>query len=253
LGGVLNRTAEIMDYNAGSYAAYTTAFTPLECPYLFISPQQAYDLLDGEGGKLMRDKAIQDAGLRVIFYTDTGFRQLTNNRRPVSSPDDMKGLKIRVMNNPVYIQLMETLGALPAPMGFAELYTALQQKVIDGQDNPIVTIQETKFYEIQDYMTITNHCYGSSTSVMSEEYYQSLPADIRKAIDEAGALAQKKGREINKESEDRDLAILKTKMKVTELTENQVKVFQTAAKPMWPSVAKLSSQEYFDKIVSSIK
>ena len=253
LGGVLNRTAELWDYNAGSYGAYTTAFTPIECPYIFISPQQAYDLLDGEGGKLMKEKAIKDAGLHVVFFTDTGFRQLTNSKKPVSSPGDMKGLKIRVMNNPVYIKLMETLGALPAPMGFAELYPALQQGVIDGQDNPIVSVAESKMYEIQKYMTITNHCYGVSTTVMSEEYYQSLPADIRQALDEAGAIAQKKSREINKEFEDTSLTFLKTQLQVIELSEAQRKVFQAAAQPMWSTVSKLTSQEYFDKIVSYIK
>ena len=253
LGGVLNRTAELMDFNAGSYAAYTTALTPLECPYLFLSDQQAHDLLDGEGGKLMKEQAIKDAGLRIIYFSENGFRHLTNNRRPVTSPADMRGLKIRVMNNPVYIQLMETLGALPAPMGFGELYAALQQKVIDGQDNPIVSIVESKFYEIQGFMTLTRHTYGSSTTVMSEEYYQSLPADIRQAIDECAILAQKKSREFNTQIEEESLKVLRANLELTELTEAQIKVFQDAARAMWPEVAKLSSQEYFDKIVSYIK
>ena len=253
LGGVLNRTAEFMDFNAGSYATYTTAFTPLETPFLFLSAQQVYDLLDGEAGRLMKEQSINDSGLRVLYYTDNGFRHLTNSSRPVNSPADMRGMKIRVMNNPVYIQLMEALGALPSPLSFSELYTALQQGVVDGQENPVVSIVEMKFYEIQDYITLTGHAYGISTTVMSEDYYQSLPADIRQAIDEAAAVAQVRSREIMKEIEGRELDYLRTRMQVTELSESQLRAFQDAARTMWPSVAGLSSQEYFDRIVGYIR
>ena len=254
LGGVLNRTAEFMDFNFASYADYTTAFTPIETPYLFLDPQQAYDLIDGEAFKIMQDQAIKDSGLRLLYLSNNGFRQFTNNRYPITSPDQMRGMKFRVMMNPVYISLVEVLGGLATPISFSELYIALQQRVVDGQENPITTYIDLKYYETsQTYMTLTNHVFGSSSCVMSDEYYQSLPADIRQAIDECALLAQKESRKFLEKFEDEQLAFLRERITVTELTQDQMKAFQDRAKTMWPEVMKLTSEEYFNKIVSYIK
>ena len=250
LGGVLIGSAEIMDYNLGSYATYTTAFTPMEAPYLFTGRDAVFAFLDGEAGQVMKDQAIADAGLHVLYYSDNGFRQLTNSKRAVHSPDDMKGLKIRVMSNPVYIALMDSLGALPTPMSFSELYTALQQGVVDGQENPIATIYENKLYEIQKYLTLTNHVYGCSSLVMSEEYYQGLPDDIRAAIAEASAAGQQATRDSLSSRESKQLEEIGQQLEVYDPTAEERAEFQTLAKTVWENVAALSSQEYFDKITS---
>jgi len=252
LGGVLMGAAELMDFNLGSYAEYTKAFTPLEAPYLVATFEEAHKLLDGEAGQIMKQKAIDDAGLRVIAYWDNGFRHITNSVRPIITPSDAQGLKIRVMNNPVYLSLMREFNALPTPMAFTELYTALQQGVVDGQENPIATIEENKIYEIQKYMTLTNHTFGASSLVMSEEYYQGLPEDIRKAIDESAAIAQEASREILAGMESELLEFLKTKVEVTELSPEQLNEFREVAKGSWDAVREIAGAEYFDEIVSYV-
>jgi tripartite ATP-independent transporter DctP family solute receptor len=248
LGGVLIGSAEIMDYNLGSYATYTTAFTPMEAPYLFLGRDEVFAFLDGEAGQVMKDQAIADAGLHVLYYSDNGFRQLTNSKHAVHSPDDMKGLKIRVMSNPVYIALMDSFGALPTPMSFSELYTALQQGVVDGQENPIATIYENKLYEIQKYLTLTNHVYGCSSLVMSEDYYQSLPDDVRAAVIEASAAGQQATRDSLSSRESKQLEEIGQQLEVYDPTAEERAAFQASAKTVWDKVAELSNKEYFDKI-----
>ena len=253
LGGVLMGAAELMDFNLGSYAEYTKAFTPLEAPYLVATFEEAHKLLDGEAGQIMKQKAIDDAGLRVIAYWDNGFRHITNSVRPITSPSDIQGLKIRIMNNPVYIALLREFNGLPTPMAFTELYTALQQRVVDGQENPIATIEENKIYEIQKYMTLTNHTFGASSLVMSEDYYQSLPEDIRKAIDESSAIAQEASRDILAGMENELLEYLKTQLEVTELTPEQLNEFREAAKGSWNAVKEIAGAEYFEQILGYVE
>ena len=117
--------------------------------------------------------------MRVLAYGETGFRNFTNSKLPIKSPADMKGLKIRVMETPVYVNMVKALGAAPTPIAWSEVYTALQQKVVDGQENPVATIVQAKLYEVQKYMILDGHSYGVDFFLINDKFYQSLPKETQ--------------------------------------------------------------------------
>lgn len=251
LGGLQNESFELTDWPLGSFAELTNAFQPFDVPYLFTSMDNAMELLDGEVGEIMTAKAIADTNLRPLYYAPIGMRQLTNSKNAVKTPDDMKGLKIRVQNNPLHIAGMKALGCSPTPISFGELFTSLQQKVVDGQENPLSTIYDYKFAEVQSYLTITNHLSAVGTLAINEEYYQSLPADIKAAFDKASAAAAAFTLNEVKNAEAEYLLKLKGILEVYEPTEAELKVFQSKAMTAWPQMEETIGVEYFDSIITA--
>ena len=251
LGGLLNRNSEIMDFSANNYADYTAAFIPVDAPYLFESSEIAFETLDGPAGQLMKDKA-REAGLHILYYVDNGFRHIANSRHPITQVADMKGFKIRTPPNPVYLSLMEALGAAGTPMAITELYTSLQQGVVDGFENSIVAMHELKLYEQTRYLTYTNHTYSLSTAVMSAEYYDSLPDDVKKVLDEVAMEAQIKSREFEKQFEDTAMNEMSDLMEAIELSPEAFAEFVEAGRSVWPSIAESAGEEYFNEIVSYV-
>lgn len=154
LGGLQARSFESYSYNAGAFAEYTKAFMPLDVMYLIPNTEAGAVLCERELGELMRQKCIEDTGLNVLVYSAYGMRHITNTKRPIHSPDDMKGLKIRVQSNPLHIMAMKAIGASPTPIAYAELFTSLQRKVVDGQENPVSNIFGMNYGEVQTYMTL---------------------------------------------------------------------------------------------------
>ncbi|MDK2905297.1 MAG: TRAP-type transport system periplasmic protein [Eubacteriaceae bacterium] len=254
LGGLQNRAFEIAVWNVNSFSEYTNAFSPLDIPYLFLNKEEARKFIDGHGGKIMKKKVTEDSGLRIISYLDNGFRHMTNNKRPLEKPEDLKGLKIRVQNNPAHMEFIKQFGAAPTPIAYTELFTALQQGVVDGQENPIVNIYDQNYQEVQKYMTLTCHMYNYGALVMSEEYYNSLPEDVRKAIDESSVIAQKYSKEALDEIEEEQLKTLAKSMQVITLTEDQLKKFQEVAKGSWDKIiTDYVGKEYFEQISSALE
>lgn len=171
------------------FSGWTDEFSLFALPFLFDSREHAFKVADSEIGKQMSDNVAEKTNVRVIGYWENGIRQLTNSKRPVKTPQDMSGLKIRVMENPIYLQTFKELGSNPMPMAFGELYTALQQLTIDGQDNPYAITSTNKFYEIQPYMTELGHVFDFTGFLINEEWYQSLGEKERALIDKASAEA----------------------------------------------------------------
>lgn len=130
--------------------------------------------------QLGADLKLENAKLKGLAYAERGFRNLTNSKRPIKQPSDFKGLRIRVMENPVYLATFKALGANPVPMAWTEALTALQQGVIDGQENPVNVIYAFKLYETQKYLSLTRHTYAPALFVMGLNLYNSLPADVQK-------------------------------------------------------------------------
>jgi len=148
-------------------------------PYLFPSTTVAFKVLDGEFGKAINDLLIEKTGLRFLGYGHIGFRHFTNNVRPIHTPEDMKGLKFRTREDPAEMQIIKSLGGSPTPISWAELYTSLQQGVIDGEENPTSMIQVAKLYEVQKYLTLDGHVFGVNPLTINEKFYQSLPEDLK--------------------------------------------------------------------------
>ncbi|MCL5045454.1 MAG: DctP family TRAP transporter solute-binding subunit [Actinobacteria bacterium] len=153
-------------------------------PFLFRDRSHAYSVLDGPIGAEL-SKKLEAQGFKNLGYWEIGIRHLTNKVRPVNKPADVKGLKIRVQESKVWIAHMKALGALPTPIPFGELYSALQQGVVDGQENPITTIQSMRFYEVQKYVALTAHTYSPAVVIVNPQFYAKLTPDQQKIIQDA--------------------------------------------------------------------
>ncbi|MDO5115772.1 MAG: DctP family TRAP transporter solute-binding subunit [Synergistaceae bacterium] len=223
---------------------FEPGFNVVEMPYLFTSREAAFKALDGKLGKEL-DKRLPKLGMINLGYIENGFRHVTNNKRPINSAMDLKGLKIRTMEVPAHISFFKRLGANPTPMNFGELYTALQQGTVDGQENPLVLISDCKLNEVQKYCSLTGHIFSVCVNMFSKKFYDSLPDDLKKVIDEAAAryvaehrMAMERG-----EIEVRQ-ALEKQGMKINDLLDKDKKAFVEAG------VATLN--EYSDKIGNDI-
>jgi len=168
-------------------ASFLPKMAIFDLPFLFRDIPQAYKALDTIGMEM--NKELEPTGLKLLAFFENGIRNLTNNVRPVKVPEDMKGLKIRVMEQPVYIEMMKALGANPTPMAFGELYSALQQGTVDGQENPVAQIWVNRFYEVQKYISLTGHTYSAEPLVISMITWKKLPANFQNAIQESAVEA----------------------------------------------------------------
>ena len=156
----------------------------LNLPFLFKDMNQVSAVLDGPVGKKL-DDALSKKGLVVIGWWENGFRHITNSRQPINTPADLKGLKIRTPESNVVLETFNAYGASATPMSFGELYSALQLKTVDGQENPTTHVLSQKYYEVQKYLTLTNHILVAEPLVMSAKVYKTLPAEYQKALLEA--------------------------------------------------------------------
>ncbi|WP_448807914.1 TRAP transporter substrate-binding protein [Aminobacterium mobile] len=185
LEGVRMGTIEIVSIAAGgALPSFVPEFQVLGIPYLFQSREQVYAVLDGEVGDelgaLMLGKGFQN-----LAFWEVGFRNFTNNIRPIEKPEDIKGLKIRVQESKSWMEFIKMLGGIPTPISFGELYSALQQKVVDGQENPIATIYSMKYYEVQKYLTLDGHTYEAAAIIANPKWFSSLSEEHQKIIKDA--------------------------------------------------------------------
>lgn len=159
-------------------------FDIVDMPFLFRDRNHVYTVLDGPIGTELREK-IKDPKLVALGYFENGWRHITNNKRPINSPADLKGLKQRVVEHRIYLATMKALGATAIPIPFGELYTALKTGVVDGQDNPLINIWTMKFHEVQKYLTLSGHVYSNNVVLASKAWFDKLPAEIQTGVREA--------------------------------------------------------------------
>lgn len=183
---------------------FFTAFAPelniLDLPYLFRDYDHAYRVLDGPLGRQLLD-GLEKHGLKGIGFLEIGFRNLTNNRRPVRTVEDVRGLKIRVVPNPAHIHAWKLLGAIPTPMPWPEVYLALKTGTVDAQENPVTIIHAARLYEVQKYLSMTWHAYTAFDVVVNLQKYRGLPPDVQRVLDEALREAFVWQRQYNREVE----------------------------------------------------
>ncbi len=251
LGGLQNGNFEMSDWPMASFAEFTNAFQPLDVPYLLKDMEGAREFYLGQAGEIMRQKCITDTNIRPMFYGIIGMRQMTNSKNPITSPSDLKGLKIRVQNNPLHIAGMKALGCAPTAVSFSELFTALQQKTVDGQENPIETIYNFQFYDVQKYLTLTNHLCALGTIAVSDKFYDGLDPEMKAAFDQASVAAEEYIVKDITASESTILEELKQKIEVTELADDQIAAFQDASKKAWPEIKSIIGEDYFNQVVSA--
>jgi tripartite ATP-independent transporter DctP family solute receptor len=246
-------TLESVATSASPLTGLVPEFLVFDLPFIITSEKAADAVYDGAvGAKLAA--ALEPKGIKLLAYYENGFRQLTNSAREVKSPADLKGLKIRTMQNPIHLDAFKALGANPTPMPFSELFTAMQQRTIDGQENPIPTIYLSKFYEVQKYVSLTGHVYGPHILLINKKLFDSFPADDQKVILAAAQESAKFQRATNRRMNTEQVAELrKAGMKVTELTDAQKKAFQDACAPVYTAWEPKIGKALIDEVRATVE
>lgn len=208
------------------------AFQILDLPFLFPTKQELYDILYADFGRELF-KTLEAKKLHGLTYWGMGYKQLTGNF-PIHTPSDYKGKKIRVMPSPVIREQFLALGASPVAIDFHELYSALQQGVVDGQENPLVGITTMKLYEVQKYMTMSNHAFLAYGVVMNKQFFESLPAEYQQLLTDAAAKSATYELGLIEKRDQGFLdTITKSGVEVSTLTPEQTKEFQNALQPVY--------------------
>ena len=231
-------TLELAEAGTPWAASFSDAFFPLNLPYLFLTRETAYKILDGEFGQRMAERFEKQAGIKLLGLWENGIRHVTNNKRTVKTPADLKDLKIRVQQDPVQMAIFRALGANPTPMAFGEVFTALQQNVIDGQENPFANIVQRKFYEVQKYISTTAHLYDVTGFYMNLDLFEDLDADFQKDILEAARVATEHQRKEAATQDERYLQRMVDygKIEITMLTPEELVPFKEACKGVYKEV-----------------
>jgi len=215
--GVSLGTLEMTLSSTGPLGNFTKDFMIFDLPFIIQDREKAYAWMDGPEGKRILDSLLGQNIVGLSIW-ENGFRHLTNSQRPVVNPEDAKGLKIRLMENPVHLATFRALGAYPTPMPFGELFTALQQKTVDGQENPLVIIETSKFYEVQNQLALSGHFYSPAILLINKAVWEEKLTDAqRKIFMEAAAEARDWERNYSREMDMKLAATLKSRgMNVTE-------------------------------------
>lgn len=222
-----------------------------DLPFIFRDINHTYKTLDTVG--LETAKLGEARGIKTLSMMENGIRHMTNNRQPIRKPADMKGLKVRVMEQPIYIEMMKLLGASPTPMSFGEIYTSLQKGVIDGQENPLAHICTSRFFEVQKYVSLTAHTYSAEPLLISVTSWKKLSPEQQKAVQEAANEATTWQRNLCR-GLDKEYIALINKSGLSKVNDDvDLKAFAEATKPTWKLFASKVKigQELIDKIVNT--
>jgi len=231
---------------------FEPAYLPLDLPFLWTSRDQVWKVMDGPIGQELFKKMEAKGVKGLCFGGGWGFRNMLSNKRPINTPDDMKGQTIRVQESPIYVAMMKQLGANPVPMPWGEVYLAMKQGTVDGMEIPVVTMVSDKFFEVTKYYSLTKHTYPPISWFMNLKRYQSLPADLRQVVDEAGkaACALDRKSEVDKEKGELEL-IRKAGVQVNEVKD--LKPFQDRMGPAYDVVTTKVGKEWMDRVTAAVK
>lgn len=246
-------TQEMVITSSSPLAGLVKELGVFDLPFLFADEKEAYAVLDGPAGDYF-NKRLEEIGLVNLAYWENGFRNLTNSRRPVGKLDDLAGLKIRVMQNNIFIDAFREWGANPVPMPKSELYTALEMKAVDGQENPFIDIETNKMFEVQKYLTASRHAYTPWLILYSKTLWDELSADEKAALREAAVEARKVQREANKSADDKALVELKKRgMVVNELSRQERDKMVEKVRPVYDKNLSAYNKEGPNLVLEAIK
>jgi TRAP-type transport system periplasmic protein len=259
-GGDLQATQAL---RAGTQEMVVTSSSPLvgivkelgvfDLPFLFANEREVDQVLDGPAGAFF-NKKLEEAGVVNLAYWENGFRNLTNSKKPVNRVEDFDGIKVRVMQNNIFLDTFKTLGTNAVPMAFGEVFTALETKTIDGQENPFVTINTSKFFEVQKYLSVTRHAYTPFLVLYSKKLWDQLSPAEQAALREAALEGQKVQRATIRANDGKALADLKAKgMAVNEITPAEQRRMFEKVKPVYDKNATTIGADAINVVVDALK
>lgn len=228
--------------------SYSDDFGIMDMPYLFNSPEKAFEAMDGDLGDYFNEK-LEKVGIHGLGYSYNGLRSMTNSSHPIETPEDLKGLKMRVMENEVFIDFFETLGASATPMSFNELFTGLQQHTVDGQENPPSLIYASKFQEVQKYLSLTEHVNNFLGFIMNKDFYDSLTKEQQEIVQDAAQEFVDYQRKMELEDTEEYVKKLEEEgMQVNKLTDEQKIKFRQELEPMYEKYEEKFGEEIFETL-----
>lgn len=225
-------TVDMAVMNSGILASEAKELAIFDFPFLFANEKESDAIVDGPVGKKMH-ALLEAKGLIGLSYWELGYRHITNSKRALNKVEDIEGLKLRVIPNPINVAWVKALGANPTPMPFAEVYAGLEQKAIDGQENPVSVIASNKFWEVQKFMALTNHQYNPQSVIFSKKIWDTLTPAERKIIDDSSDEAAKGQRAASRAAVATNLELLKKNgMTVTQFAPTEVAKLREKMKPV---------------------
>ena len=232
-------------------ASFNEKFQVFDLPFLFNNNEAAYKALDGElGQELMAD--LESNGLKGLVFGENGFRHVSNNEGPIEKPEDMEGLKMRTLESPLHTDTFNAFGANASPFAFGELYTALQQGTYDAMDCPISLYYTNKFYEVQDYLTLTGHVYAATSLLMNDDFYNDLPEDLQELLMEASEEFRDQQRELAQQQDTEFMDQLVAEgMQINDLTDEQRDAFREAAAPVYEKYEGQIGKDLIDRALEA--
>ena len=227
-GGTIDMTV----LNTGVLAGIDKSTAILDFPYLFNSEKEADAVVDGPAGQKLHER-LASKGLIGLAYFENGFRQLTNSRRPVAKAEDFQGLKLRVLQLPLFIEVFQALGASPVPLAFPEVYTALEQKVVDGQENPVNTIYFSKLHEVQKFLSLTRHVFNPQSVLISKRTWDRFSPDEKALLQQAANEAAVYQRQASREQTGKSIELIKQAgVAVNEVSPDEIERIRQRIKPI---------------------
>ncbi|OLU25891.1 hypothetical protein BVH03_17225 [Pseudomonas sp. PA15(2017)] len=247
IAGVRGGTIEMEMSGTPNFSGLTPRMSVLDLPFVFADSAHAYRVLDGEiGQQLLDDLAAYN--LKGLAYWEVGFRDITNSRKPVRVPDDVKGLKIRTSSNPAQIEAFRLLGANPQPLPLAELYNALEMRAVDAQEHPLSITWSSGFYEVQKYLSQTHHAYTALVVVMNKKKFDALPAEQQTLLVDAARAAGATQRRLNTENDSKFLVELAEKGMQIEPEVDREAFREVVSAPVREAFAKQHGSELLEAI-----
>lgn len=252
--GVAIGTIEMGMPGMGTFADFYKPLAFANTPFLFESREQSYRFYDGELMQEMNQALLEKTGIRILAYSENGLRCLTNNKHPIRTPADVKGLKVRTQENPLHIEMIKLLGGTATPISFGELYSSLQQLTVDGQDNPISLTVEQRFYEVQKYLTTTNHTYDQIVLCVSDDWWNLIDPSLQKIITEEAANWRDDLRKLSIQFDEEGLQVLADAgCEVIQLTPEERQAFKDLMDPAYDLVKEMIGDEMYARIMAEVE
>lgn len=251
--GLQTGTLEALGVSTSILANFSAPMYAYDLPFVFKNEQVADKVLDGPYGQ-EAGKLLEGQGMVLLSYMENGFRNLTDSKHEIKTVDDLKGMKIRTMQSPMQLDIWKALGANPTPIAYGELFTAMQQHVVDGEENPFGNIALDRFYEVQKYLTLTNHVYNPMGLVMSKQFYDKLTPEQQKIVKDAAVEASTLQRQLNRDQSAKFKQTLIDKgMKVTELTPAAYQGFVDKVQPVFKAYTDKIGKQNLEEFMKEVK
>ena len=231
--------------------SFKKEFFALDLPFVFTDRAKLYSILDGDIGKSILG-SLDSINIKGLGFWENGFRQLSNNKIEVHKLEDIKGLKIRTIENEVHLAIWKALGANPAPLAFGELFTALQQGTFEAQETPINLFYDMKYYEVQKFISTTRHLYGAYVVLLNKDIFDKLSDEDKAILATSFADAQKYQRDLAATADDKAIEAMPM-VKITNLSDDEIAVFRSHMDPVYALIKERAGEEIVNKILEAAK